>query len=46
MDLFVWNVNDVIKYYKKGSPFLRLIQRTGKALFMAKDYIDEWFKVC
>ena len=40
----VWDFNRVVKYNKNGSPFLKLIQREGKALFMAKDYLKDWFK--
>ncbi len=44
VDLFVWDVNKVIKHNSKGSPFLKLVQKEGLVLYMSENYLEEWFK--
>ena len=41
IDPFVVSLSSLNKYYRKGSPFLRLIQREGRVLYM-KDSIKQW----
>jgi HEPN domain-containing protein len=43
IDPFVIPLGMLNEYYAKGSPFLRLISRQGKILYM-KDMIKQWFK--
>ena len=41
IDPFVVSLSALEKYFRKGSPFLRLIQREGRVLYM-KDSIKQW----
>lgn len=45
VDLFVWDFMNVVRHNREGSPFLKLIQREGRVLYMSKEYLEEWFKV-
>ncbi len=44
VDLFVWDFDTVLKHNKNVSPFLNLIARKGRVLFMAKNYLKDWFR--
>lgn len=44
VDPFIMPVSVFNEYYSKGSPFLRLILKEGRYLFMRKDIIREWLK--
>lgn len=43
IDPFIVSLSKWNEYQRKGSPFLRLISREGKVLFM-KDMVEEWVK--
>lgn len=43
VDPFILPLSKWYEYQKKGSPFLNLISREGKVLFM-KDIVEEWAK--
>src|SRR3989338_5061160 len=43
IDPFVVSLSDLRYFFKKGSPFLRLIQREGRVLYM-KDSVKQWLK--
>lgn len=43
IDCLVTSTSQVKKLFLQGSPFLRLIQREGKSLYM-KDSVKEWFQ--
>ncbi len=43
IDPFVVPLSKLKSYYYKGSPFLRLIQREGRALYV-KDSVKEWIR--
>jgi HEPN domain-containing protein len=41
IDPFVFSLSKWFEYHKKGSPFLHLLAREGKVLFM-KNIVEEW----
>ena len=43
IDPFVLTKSDFAQFNGKGSPFLRMILKEGRLLYM-KDAIDKWFK--
>jgi HEPN domain-containing protein len=43
IDPFIVSQSLLNKYYSKGSPFLRLISKEGRVLYM-KDAVQEWIK--
>jgi len=43
IDPFILPLTLVKEYFLKGSPFLRLIQREGRSLYM-KDSVNQWLK--
>ena len=44
IDYFVASRNSVTEIFRQGSPFLKLIQKEGRVLYM-KDSIKEWIEL-
>lgn len=44
IDCFTTSIDRLSYHFKRGSPFLRLVQREGKLLYM-KDFINQWIRL-